>query len=208
MAPALVVADALRAQGAEVLFIGGDRAELTLVPAAGYPLEQIEVAGLDRRNPLRAARAIWLAARALAQRGPVAGASDVQDAEARAVKARERRLVQRPRPQRSAEHQHQALPWLDPELRACRLAVGEGRRGRPARDAVAAPGAPFDREGEADRSGERRERAVGQTKVAVGLGEDDRDAPRQRRQCDRTRDVAAAAHHDIDARRPQQRPRA
>ena len=65
MVPALVVADALRAQGAEVLFIGGDRAELTLVPAAGYPLERIEVAGLDRRNPLRAVRAVWLAARAL-----------------------------------------------------------------------------------------------------------------------------------------------
>jgi UDP-N-acetylglucosamine--N-acetylmuramyl-(pentapeptide) pyrophosphoryl-undecaprenol N-acetylglucosamine transferase len=62
--PALAVADALLAQGAEVLFIGGDRAERSLVPAAGYPLERIEVAGLDRRNPLRAARALALAARA------------------------------------------------------------------------------------------------------------------------------------------------
>ncbi len=65
MVPALAVADALRAQGAEVLFIGGDRAERALVPAAGYPLERIEVAGLDRRNPLRALRALALAARAL-----------------------------------------------------------------------------------------------------------------------------------------------
>jgi UDP-N-acetylglucosamine--N-acetylmuramyl-(pentapeptide) pyrophosphoryl-undecaprenol N-acetylglucosamine transferase len=63
--PALAVADALRARGAEVLFVGGERAERTLVPAAGYPLERIAVSGLDRRNPLRAARALWQAARAL-----------------------------------------------------------------------------------------------------------------------------------------------
>jgi len=75
--PALVVADALRAQGAEVLFIGGDRAELTLVPAAGYALERIDVAGLDRRNPLRAARAIWLAARALLRARALLGAQRI-----------------------------------------------------------------------------------------------------------------------------------
>ena len=63
--PALAVADALRERGAEVLFIGGDRAERTLVPAAGYQLEQLAVSALDRRNPLRAARALWRAARAL-----------------------------------------------------------------------------------------------------------------------------------------------
>jgi UDP-N-acetylglucosamine--N-acetylmuramyl-(pentapeptide) pyrophosphoryl-undecaprenol N-acetylglucosamine transferase len=62
--PALAVADALRDQGAEVAFVGGDRAERTLVPAAGYPFERLALAGLDRRNPLRAARALWLAARA------------------------------------------------------------------------------------------------------------------------------------------------
>jgi len=63
--PALAVADALRERGAEVLFIGGDRAERTLVPAAGYPFERLTVSGLDRRNPLRAARALLQAARAL-----------------------------------------------------------------------------------------------------------------------------------------------
>lgn len=63
--PALAVADALRARGAEVTFIGGERAEAELVPAAGYPFHRIAVAGLDRRNPLRAARAALLAARAL-----------------------------------------------------------------------------------------------------------------------------------------------
>jgi UDP-N-acetylglucosamine--N-acetylmuramyl-(pentapeptide) pyrophosphoryl-undecaprenol N-acetylglucosamine transferase len=59
--PALSVADELRAEGAEVAFIGGERAELELVPAAGYELHPIRAAGLNRRNPLRAARALGLA---------------------------------------------------------------------------------------------------------------------------------------------------
>jgi UDP-N-acetylglucosamine--N-acetylmuramyl-(pentapeptide) pyrophosphoryl-undecaprenol N-acetylglucosamine transferase len=64
--PALSVADALRADGAEVVFAGGERAEARLVPAAGYPLRPLgAVAGLDRRNPLRAARAALLAVRAV-----------------------------------------------------------------------------------------------------------------------------------------------
>jgi UDP-N-acetylglucosamine--N-acetylmuramyl-(pentapeptide) pyrophosphoryl-undecaprenol N-acetylglucosamine transferase len=62
--PALAVADALRARGAEVTFIGGARAEAQLVPAAGYPLRTMSVIGLDRRNPLRAVRAGALAVRA------------------------------------------------------------------------------------------------------------------------------------------------
>ena len=65
MVPALAVADALAERGAEVVFIGGDRAERELVPAAGYPFEQLSLAALDRRNPLRALRALWLAVRAL-----------------------------------------------------------------------------------------------------------------------------------------------
>jgi UDP-N-acetylglucosamine--N-acetylmuramyl-(pentapeptide) pyrophosphoryl-undecaprenol N-acetylglucosamine transferase len=63
--PALAVADALRAEGASVTFVGGERAEAELVPAAGYELRTIRVAGLDRRNPLRAVRAALLAARAV-----------------------------------------------------------------------------------------------------------------------------------------------
>jgi UDP-N-acetylglucosamine--N-acetylmuramyl-(pentapeptide) pyrophosphoryl-undecaprenol N-acetylglucosamine transferase len=62
--PALAVADALRSRGADVEFIGGERAEVELVPAAGYPLHTLRVAGIDRKNPLRAARAVLLAARA------------------------------------------------------------------------------------------------------------------------------------------------
>ncbi|HEX2071858.1 MAG TPA: UDP-N-acetylglucosamine--N-acetylmuramyl-(pentapeptide) pyrophosphoryl-undecaprenol N-acetylglucosamine transferase [Thermoleophilaceae bacterium] len=59
--PALAVADALRAEGAEVEFVGGERAEAELVPGAGYPLHALRVAGIDRRNPLRALRAVGLA---------------------------------------------------------------------------------------------------------------------------------------------------
>jgi UDP-N-acetylglucosamine--N-acetylmuramyl-(pentapeptide) pyrophosphoryl-undecaprenol N-acetylglucosamine transferase len=56
--PALAVADALRAEGAEVTFIGGERAESELVGKAGYELRQIAVEGMSRTNPLRALRAL------------------------------------------------------------------------------------------------------------------------------------------------------
>jgi UDP-N-acetylglucosamine--N-acetylmuramyl-(pentapeptide) pyrophosphoryl-undecaprenol N-acetylglucosamine transferase len=59
--PALAIADALRERGAEVLFLGGERAEAELVPKAGYPFHPLKVAGIDRRNPLKAARAMGLA---------------------------------------------------------------------------------------------------------------------------------------------------
>jgi UDP-N-acetylglucosamine--N-acetylmuramyl-(pentapeptide) pyrophosphoryl-undecaprenol N-acetylglucosamine transferase len=54
--PALAVADALRAEGAEVAFVGGERAEAKLVPAAGYELRPITVRALPRGHPIRAAR--------------------------------------------------------------------------------------------------------------------------------------------------------
>jgi UDP-N-acetylglucosamine--N-acetylmuramyl-(pentapeptide) pyrophosphoryl-undecaprenol N-acetylglucosamine transferase len=63
--PALAVAGALRAEGAEVAFIGGDRAEAELVPAAGFELHRIAVEGLSRSNPARAARGLALAAAAV-----------------------------------------------------------------------------------------------------------------------------------------------
>jgi len=65
--PALAVADALSERGADVEFIGGERAEAGLVPAAGYPFHALKVQGMDRSNPLRAARAVLLAARATAR---------------------------------------------------------------------------------------------------------------------------------------------
>jgi UDP-N-acetylglucosamine--N-acetylmuramyl-(pentapeptide) pyrophosphoryl-undecaprenol N-acetylglucosamine transferase len=63
--PAIAVADALRAEGAEVSFVGGERAEAELVPAAGYALDPIRVEGISRTNPLKAARAVGRAAAAL-----------------------------------------------------------------------------------------------------------------------------------------------
>ncbi len=77
MVPALAVADALRANGAAVSFLGTrDRVEATLVPAAGYEIDFLSVRGLDRRNPLkaldaaaRAAAAVPAARRVLRRRG-------------------------------------------------------------------------------------------------------------------------------------------
>lgn len=65
MVPAIAVADALRAEGAEVTFVGGQRAEAELVPQAGYELDPINVEGISRSNPLKAARAVGKAAGAL-----------------------------------------------------------------------------------------------------------------------------------------------
>src|SRR4051812_32702977 len=67
--PALAIAGALRERGAEVEFAGGERAEAELVPRAGYPFHPLRVAGIDRSNPLRAARAAGLAIGATAQAG-------------------------------------------------------------------------------------------------------------------------------------------
>ena len=56
--PAMAVADELRASGAEVSFLGTrERIEAELVPAAGFEIDYVKVRGIDRRNPLRAARA-------------------------------------------------------------------------------------------------------------------------------------------------------
>jgi len=63
--PALAVADALRADGAEVTFVGGDRAELELVPAAGYELRTLRVMPLPRGRPVKAARATIVAGAAV-----------------------------------------------------------------------------------------------------------------------------------------------
>jgi UDP-N-acetylglucosamine--N-acetylmuramyl-(pentapeptide) pyrophosphoryl-undecaprenol N-acetylglucosamine transferase len=64
--PALAVAERLTAAGADVVFVGGQRAEAQLVPAAGYGLRTIRVEGLSRSNPARAARAVGRAAAAVA----------------------------------------------------------------------------------------------------------------------------------------------
>jgi UDP-N-acetylglucosamine--N-acetylmuramyl-(pentapeptide) pyrophosphoryl-undecaprenol N-acetylglucosamine transferase len=63
--PALAVAEALRQRGVEVSFVGGERAEATLVPQAGFAFRRIAVEGLSRSNPLRAARAGFRSAAAV-----------------------------------------------------------------------------------------------------------------------------------------------
>src|SRR4051794_27826516 len=65
--PAIAIADALRAEGADVTFVGGERAEAELVPEAGYEIDTIKVEGISRSNPLKAARALGKAAAALGQ---------------------------------------------------------------------------------------------------------------------------------------------
>ncbi|MCW2989281.1 MAG: UDP-N-acetylglucosamine--N-acetylmuramyl-(pentapeptide) pyrophosphoryl-undecaprenol, partial [Solirubrobacterales bacterium] len=54
----MAVAAELRASGAEVSFVGTrERVEAEMVPAAGYEIDFVKVRGIDRKNPLRAARA-------------------------------------------------------------------------------------------------------------------------------------------------------
>src|SRR4051794_32546572 len=75
--PAMAVAAELRASGAEVSFLGTrEKIEAELVPAAGYEIDFIKVRGIDRKNPLRAARAgfealgaVAAARKALRERG-------------------------------------------------------------------------------------------------------------------------------------------
>lgn len=71
MVPAIAIADALRAEGVEVVFAGGERAEAELVPAAGYPFEPIRVEGISRSNPLKAARAVLRATGAVKKAGRI-----------------------------------------------------------------------------------------------------------------------------------------
>ena len=63
--PALAIADALRAEGAEVTFIGGERAELELVPDAGYELRALRIKPLHGEGPVQAAHAATIDASAL-----------------------------------------------------------------------------------------------------------------------------------------------
>lgn len=60
--PALAVADILRSQGAEILFVGTERGlEADLVPRAGYKLETIKAAPFPRRLSWRQVTAIFTA---------------------------------------------------------------------------------------------------------------------------------------------------
>ncbi len=62
----MAVAAELRASGAEVSFLGArGKIEAELVPEAGYEIDLLDVRGIDRRNPLRAAIALGKAAGAV-----------------------------------------------------------------------------------------------------------------------------------------------
>src|SRR3954453_8912229 len=63
--PALAGADELRAEGAHVVFVGGEGTDRTMVSEAGYELSPIPVEGMSRSNPLKAARAVLKAAAAV-----------------------------------------------------------------------------------------------------------------------------------------------
>ena len=65
VAPALAVAEALRARGVAVTFAGSpDRVEARLVPERGYPFDAFPVAGFPRRPGIALVRALGLAAAA------------------------------------------------------------------------------------------------------------------------------------------------
>ena len=83
--PAIAVADALRAEGADVVFVGGERAEAELVPKAGYELEPINVEGISRSNPLKAARALGKAASALGAARAILEAAGIHDVLAKSL---------------------------------------------------------------------------------------------------------------------------
>lgn len=76
--PALALAEALRARQHRVVWMGSSNGlEATLVPAAGFPIEWITVAGLRGRGllgwllaPLNVARAVWQALRAMGRVRP------------------------------------------------------------------------------------------------------------------------------------------
>ncbi|MBN8867235.1 MAG: undecaprenyldiphospho-muramoylpentapeptide beta-N-acetylglucosaminyltransferase [Solirubrobacterales bacterium] len=64
--PALAIADELRDRGAEVSFLGArGRLEAELVPKAGYEVDLLDLSGIDRKNPIKAARAALQAAAAI-----------------------------------------------------------------------------------------------------------------------------------------------
>jgi len=59
--PSLAVADEMRRRGYESLFIGTQRGmEATLVPQAGFPIEWIEIGGLNRVGAAQALKTLWL----------------------------------------------------------------------------------------------------------------------------------------------------
>ena len=68
--PALSIADAIKQRypSAEILFVGAeDRMEMERVPAAGYPIVGLPVAGLDRKNLLKNIKVLFRLRKSLRQ---------------------------------------------------------------------------------------------------------------------------------------------
>ncbi len=80
--PAISIANAIREQhpSARILFVGAEgRMEMQRVPAAGYDIKGLPIAGFDRKNPLKniavlfkIARSQWLARKIIRQFRPMA----------------------------------------------------------------------------------------------------------------------------------------
>ncbi len=117
-----------------------------------------------------------------------------------------RRPVDPQGPEAAAEDQQAGDIGIDrePAPRFAAIGAGDRRRHRAAGDEVAARVASGDRKGEADAPGPRREQAVGESEVAVGLGEDERQPHAGSRYPGRRSDVAAAAHHRIGTAGPEE----
>ena len=121
--PALAVADALRAEGAEVVFVGGERAEAELVPAAGYELQHDPRRG--PRPPQPAARG----ARALARPRAAVGARRAAAARAAPGRRDGRRRLRR-RAGRAAAAVLRRVPLVLTEA-DCHLGLDQPRCSRP-----------------------------------------------------------------------------
>lgn len=74
--PALAVAEELRTDGHQVVFVGGDRDESKLVPQAGFDFKQIQVKGFSRTNKRDALKTVPVALRAISEARKIV--SDVQ----------------------------------------------------------------------------------------------------------------------------------
>ncbi len=138
----------------------------------------------------------------------VARAGDVQNVHARVDERLGRNRVQRPGAEAAAEHQHAGRGGRHAEPLARGVAIGlQDRAGHgPPRHQPAVAGAALDREREAHPARERREHAVREPEVAVGLAQHERGAPRDRGESDRPGDVAAAREHDVRPDAGQQAP--
>ena len=138
--PALAVADALRAEGAEVVFVGGERAERTLVPQAGYPLRHDRRRGAEphRTRSRPRARRGKAVARRRRRHAPAAPAAPGRRARRRRLRRRAGRARGAAAPAHPARaHRGRQPPRADqPAARARRPArlprlPDRGPRGRP-----------------------------------------------------------------------------